>query len=124
MGCPNLLIAYADKFHIMEARVRTFAVIGFYEPCVKRLSPLASVGRVVGNDLALHVGNAFEKKYRVFAETYKENCLSTNIYIYTFVSFLKHAACFRFIESIHKIQIRFYVNLIVSNLKILLYFDP
>jgi len=119
MGCPNLLIAYADKLLIMEARVRTFAVIGFYEPCVKRLSPLASVGRVVGNDLALHVGNAFEKKNRVFAETYK-----VFEYLYTIHIFFKHAACFRFIKFIPKIQICFYVNLIKSKCIILLYFDP
>jgi len=86
MGCPNLLIAYADKFHIMEARVRTFAVIGFYEPCVKRLSPLASVGRVVGNDLALHVGNAFEKKIAYLLRLTK--CLSTYILYISFLSML------------------------------------
>jgi len=118
MGCPNLLIAYADKLHIMEARVRTFAVIGFYEPCVKRLSPLASVGRVVGNDLALHVGNAFEKKFAFLLRLTK--CLSTNVLSF----FLKHAACFRFIEFIPKIQICCYVNLIKFKFIILLYFDP
>lgn len=87
MGVRSFLNAVAKKSIQMEAWVRTLAVIAFYEPYVMRLSPLASVGRVVGNDLQLHDGMRSQKTNGFFLRSLPGRIVSYNCMLHVCVVF-------------------------------------